>query len=52
MALPKGIVAIPRTSQKAHMIENLNVFDFELDVADMTTISKLDLNTTQFPECE
>ena len=48
----RGIVAIPRTSQKAHMTENLNVFDFELEDADMQKISKLDLNTTQFPEWE
>lgn len=48
----RGIVAIPRTSQKAHMIENLNIFDFQLDESDMKTISKLDLNTTQFPEWE
>ncbi len=46
----RGIVAIPRTSQKAHMIENLNIFDFELNESDMKTISNLDLNTTQFPE--
>lgn len=48
----RGIVAIPRTSQKAHMIENLNIFDFQLDESDMKTISKLDLNITQFPEWE
>jgi len=48
----RGIVAIPRTSQKAHMIENLNIFDFELNESDMRTISSLDLNTTQFPEWE
>ncbi len=48
----RGIVAIPRTSQKAHMMENLNVFDFELDASDMETISSLDLNITQFPEWE
>lgn len=48
----RGIVAIPRTSQKAHMIENLNIFDFQLDESEMKTISKLDLNTTQFPEWE
>ncbi|MBI5010663.1 MAG: aldo/keto reductase [Bacteroidia bacterium] len=46
----RGIVAIPRSSQKAHMIENLNIFDFELPAGDMQTIAKLDLNTTQFPE--
>lgn len=48
----RGIVTIPRTSQKAHMIENLNVFDFELNESDMKAISQLDLNITQFPEWE
>jgi len=46
----RGIVAIPRSSQKEHMIENLNIFDFELVESDMETIATLDLNTTQFPE--
>ena len=46
----RGIVAIPRSSQKAHMIENLDIFDFELDAYDMKAISTLDLNRTQFPE--
>jgi 2,5-diketo-D-gluconate reductase A len=46
----RGIVAIPRSSQKAHMIENLNIFDFELSASDMKTITTLDLNITQFPE--
>jgi 2,5-diketo-D-gluconate reductase A len=46
----RGVVAIPRSSQKAHMIENLNIFDFELAAADMETIASLDLNRTQFPE--
>ena len=48
----RGIVAIPRSSQKAHMMENLDIFDFELSKSDMHTISGLDLNTTQFPEWE
>ena len=46
----RGIVAIPRSSQKAHIEENLNIFDFSLDHSDMAAISTLDLNTTQFPE--
>ncbi len=46
----RGIIAIPRSSQKAHMIENLNIFDFELDQYDMKKIATLDLKTTQFPE--
>jgi len=48
----RGVVAIPRTSKKEHMIENLNVFDFELDKSDMEKIDSLDLNITQFPEWE
>lgn len=48
----RGIVTIPRTSQKAHMAENLNIFDFALSESDMRTISGLDLNITQFPEWE
>jgi len=48
----RGIVAIPRTSQKAHMIENLNIFDFKLKNSEMKAIEKLDLNITQFPEWE
>jgi len=46
----RGIVAIPRTSQKAHMAENLDIFNFELDEKEMKAISPLDLNITQFPE--
>jgi len=48
----RGIVAIPRSSQKAHRMENLNIFDFELDESEMKTITSLDLNITQFPEWE
>lgn len=48
----RGIIAIPRSSQKTHMIENLNIFDFELSKADIKKIVALDLNTTQFPEWE
>ncbi|MDZ7717690.1 MAG: aldo/keto reductase [Balneolaceae bacterium] len=48
----RGIVAIPRSSQKAHMAENVNIFDFELDESDMQAIAALDLNKTQFPEWE
>jgi len=48
----RGIVVIPRTSNKDYMIENLNVFDFDLDESDMQQISTLDLNITQFPEWE
>jgi 2,5-diketo-D-gluconate reductase A len=46
----RGVVAIPRSQNKAHMIENLDIFNFELDKKDMQTIATLDLNKTQFPE--
>jgi len=48
----RGIVAIPRSSQKAHMAENLKIFDFELDESDLQKIKALDLDITQFPEWE
>jgi 2,5-diketo-D-gluconate reductase A len=48
----RDIVAIPRSSQRAHRLDNLNIFDFNLTEADMKTISALDLNITQFPEWE
>ena len=46
----RGIIAIPRSTQKAHIAENINIFDFRLDDSDLTSIGTLDLNTTQFPE--
>ncbi|UEG53450.1 aldo/keto reductase [Mucilaginibacter daejeonensis] len=46
----RGVVAIPRTVQKAHMTENLNIFDFKLSESEMKAISALDLNVSQFPE--
>lgn len=50
--IQRGIITIPRTTEKAYMLENLNIFDFELDDTDMKQIATLDLNTTQFPEWE
>lgn len=46
----RGIIAIPRSSQKGHIVENLNIFDFKLDSVDIAAIEKLDLKRTQFPE--
>lgn len=46
----RGIVVIPRSKQKAHIAENLNIFDFTLDDSDLAAIAPLDLNTSQFPE--
>jgi 2,5-diketo-D-gluconate reductase A len=48
----RGIVTIPRTSQKVYMAENLNIFDFRLNDSEMSRIAGLDINITQFPEWE
>lgn len=48
--IQRGIVAIPRTSNENYMSENIDIFDFELDDADMKQIATLDLDITQFPE--
>ena len=48
----RGVVTIPRTSKKEHMMENLKIFDFVLDESDVAKIDPLDLNITQFPEWE
>ncbi len=45
-----GIVTIPRTSQKAHMAENLNIFDFKLTKTEMNRIRRQDLDKSLFPE--
>lgn len=46
----RGIVVIPRSSNPDHRRENLAIFDFQLDDADMKRIAGLDLNRSQFPE--
>lgn len=46
----RGVIALPRSSNSTHRIENLNIFDFSLTDADMKAIAALDLNATQFPE--
>ena len=40
--LNKGISIIPKSSNKYRMIENLNIFDFELKDDDVKTLEKLD----------
>lgn len=46
--LEQGIVVIPKTVNKNRMVENINVFDFELSDDDMAEILKLDTDTTLF----
>lgn len=40
-ALQKGLVIIPKSSSEKHLIENLNLFDFELDKEDMDSIDRM-----------
>jgi 2,5-diketo-D-gluconate reductase A len=44
----RGIVALAKSVRKERMAENLDVFDFQLDDADMANIAKLDTNTSSF----
>lgn len=46
----RGVVAIPRSQQHGHRVENLNIFDFELSDTDMAAIAPMNLHKTQFPE--
>ena len=43
-----GVVVIPKSTHKERMQENLNIFDFALDQADMKLISELDKKQSSF----
>ncbi|MDE6758734.1 MAG: aldo/keto reductase [Clostridia bacterium] len=42
--LQRGVVAIPGSSNPAHILENISIFDFELTEAEMNAIAALDRN--------
>ena len=46
--IQRGVVVIPKSIHKTRMVENLNVFDFELEQADMNRISALDKKQSAF----
>lgn len=46
--IQRNVVVIPKTVQKARMIENFNVFDFELSSEEMDAIIALDTKSSLF----
>lgn len=46
--IEQGISVIPKTSKKARMQENINVFDFSLSAQDKKILSDLDTNKSSF----
>ena len=40
--IEKDIITIPKTATKSRMIENIDIFDFELSQADIAEIESLD----------
>jgi 2,5-diketo-D-gluconate reductase A len=44
----RGVAVIPKSVKKERMVENLNVFDFELEANDMENIKTLDTKTSLF----
>ena len=46
--IQRGVVAIPKSVRKERIIENFNIFDFELNPADMESIATLDTKKSLF----
>lgn len=46
--LQRGVVIIPKSTHKERMVENLNIFDFELTVDEMARIEALDTKQSLF----
>lgn len=44
----RGVVAIPKSVRKEKIIENFNIFDFELNQEDMNRIAALDMKESLF----
>lgn len=46
--IQRGIVCIPKSVNKERILQNISVFDFDLDSSDMAQIKSLDKNTSSF----
>ena len=46
--IQRGIIAIPKSVRKERMVENFNIFDFEISPEDMDAIISLDTKTSLF----
>jgi len=44
----RGTVVLSKSTRKERMLENIDVFDFELSTEDMTAITTLDTKTSSF----
>jgi 2,5-diketo-D-gluconate reductase A len=44
----RGIIALSKSTRKERMIENISVFDFELNAEDVAAITTLDTKTSSF----
>jgi 2,5-diketo-D-gluconate reductase A len=44
----RGIIALAKSTRKERMLENINVFDFELSAEDMAALATLDTKTSAF----
>jgi diketogulonate reductase-like aldo/keto reductase len=46
--IQRGIITLSKTTRQERMIENISIFDFELDTEDLAAITTLDTKTSSF----